>query len=404
MKVLIWDKDLTLKNVGGPAGYLYNIHEYLKTYACDNIDFYSDIIGTSISDNEFHESIYRKIRRQMLFSILKIKFFAFIIELKHFYFTRKKLSNTEKELLGKYDYVHVHTMMSLVHYFMGEHTNVKVIFTTHCPEPCIDELSNNYGMSFFLNHIPYFRRIFLRRECRIIRNADLIMYPVKEAKEPYTIKSNEYIKLFNEIEDRIFYVPTSLYPASKIETTSNPLENEKIPEGSLKVCYIGRHNSIKGYDIVRDIAQMVWRDFDENIHFIIGGKEGPLFGLNDCRWHELGWVETVKVLNNVDLFILPNRQTYFDLILLEVLRQGKPCIISDTGGNRWFKKYNLEGVRFFNHRKIETFLPELNYFAEAKRQDRLKEFEQGIKIFFFNHFTTQIYIEHYLKELSRFEK
>ena len=39
-KILIWNKNLPLKNAGGPAGYLYNIHSYLKEYPVDEISFY----------------------------------------------------------------------------------------------------------------------------------------------------------------------------------------------------------------------------------------------------------------------------------------------------------------------------------------------------------------------------
>lgn len=36
-KILIWDKQLPLENMGGPSGYLYNIHEFLKEHPSEQI-------------------------------------------------------------------------------------------------------------------------------------------------------------------------------------------------------------------------------------------------------------------------------------------------------------------------------------------------------------------------------
>lgn len=37
-KVLIWD-DFPMSNIGGPMGYCYNIHEYLKDHPTKQITF-----------------------------------------------------------------------------------------------------------------------------------------------------------------------------------------------------------------------------------------------------------------------------------------------------------------------------------------------------------------------------
>ena len=40
-KVLIWDT-FPLENIGGPMGYLYNLHEYLKEHPSAQITFLSN--------------------------------------------------------------------------------------------------------------------------------------------------------------------------------------------------------------------------------------------------------------------------------------------------------------------------------------------------------------------------
>ena len=46
-KILIWDYNIIIKNSGGPAGYLYNIKEYLlnNPNKYQNIYFLSDLIN-----------------------------------------------------------------------------------------------------------------------------------------------------------------------------------------------------------------------------------------------------------------------------------------------------------------------------------------------------------------------
>ena len=43
-KVIIWDKDMTLKDAGGPSGYLFNLKQYLTLHPTPQITFYSDFV------------------------------------------------------------------------------------------------------------------------------------------------------------------------------------------------------------------------------------------------------------------------------------------------------------------------------------------------------------------------
>lgn len=42
-KVLIWD-DFPMSNIGGPMGYCYNIHEYLKDHPTKQITFFVRLV------------------------------------------------------------------------------------------------------------------------------------------------------------------------------------------------------------------------------------------------------------------------------------------------------------------------------------------------------------------------
>lgn len=82
------------------------------------------------------------------------------------------------------------------------------------------------------------------------------MLPVKDVLEAYTTKSRQYSYMFKEIENKIFYVPTSIYPSTPIPVENHHLlDKYDILEDSLKICFIGRHNVIKGYDKLQEIAK-----------------------------------------------------------------------------------------------------------------------------------------------------
>ena len=67
--------------------------------------------------------------------------------------------------------------------------------------------------------------------------------------------------------------------------------------------------------------------------------------MRDERWIEVGWTDEPHSLTNAsDCLVVPNRQTYFDLVILEGLSLGIPIVTSMTGGNKYFKKEKCGGV------------------------------------------------------------
>ena len=173
-----------------------------------------------------------------------------------------------------------------------------------------------------------------------------------------------------------------------------------MPSDCLRVCYIGRHNEVKGYDFLKKGAVEVWKT-NPDVRFIIGGKQEPLQGIEDERWIELGWVNTPKMLNEVDVFVLPNKNTYFDLILLEVLRQGTPVILSRTGGNKWFEDKKVRGLMFFEYGQESEFVECIEKLSMLKAIGELESIKEDNMRFFKSEFNMQLYIERYLDSLTK---
>jgi glycosyltransferase involved in cell wall biosynthesis len=194
-----------------------------------------------------------------------------------------------------------------------------------------------------------------------------------------------------------------LNSTDRIERNLNVLKQFDIASSALKICYIGRHNEIKGYDFLQKAALKLWNR-GVNAYFIIGGKEGPYMGLKDNRWIELGWVKTAYLLNEVDVFILPNQQTYFDLILLETLRQGTPIILSRTGGNKWFEQFELDGLFFFEYGNYDDLIAQIMKIQLLKEEHRLEMLSEHNRTFIKEKLNMGCYIEQYLNTLKILSK
>ena len=394
MKILIWSKDIILKNCGGPSGYLYNIKEYFEKNPCENIDFYPEPYKEA-------EKIY-PIRGWKLKFRNVLKWIGspirFLLCLKKNYYLRRPLSSEDKELLEQYDCVHVHYLSHYLQSFMGfNNGHTRTILTTHNPEPLIDQLAGEYRSEWMLK-IPGFRNYFIKKEISAYEASDFIMFPVEQAREPYINRSDIYKKAFEKFEKKFFYVPTCLNTTEKNVINEHVLDKYQIPKDALKVCYVGRHTSVKGYDTIQTLAKQIWHT-NSNIYFIIGGKEQPIRGIKHPNWIELGWVNTQSLLNEVDVFILPNKDTYFDLILLEVLRQGTPTVLTRTGGNKWFEG-KTDGLFFYNRNGLTTAKDIILNLYELKQRNEISQLMKSNIEFFKYHFDMSLYINHYLSAIN----
>lgn len=393
MKILIWDKNIQLKNTGGPAGYLYNMHEFLKNSCNEHISFYSDLVKIDIinHDQTVASTFFKRLKT--------FKIVRFVLDLIHIYFKKIPLSKSDILLINEFDFVHFHSIYDLWSISNRNQIKSKVILTTHTPEPFYDEFVSQSGYECLKTHLNFLRLYFIKKECDTYKGADYIMLPVREAAEVYTIDSKMLKKTFMECENKFFYVPTSLFPSEKVGVNYKTLDKYNIPSEAIKLCYIGRHNEVKGFKSLQRMAHKIWQK-NPYVYFIIGGMEEPLKGLNDYRWIELGWVRTPDILKEIDAFILPNKNTYFDLILLEVLREGKMCIVSSTGGNKWFENHAQEGVWNYEYNDDNK----VNYICEQiqaiKKNGDKERIENEIRNYFLENFTAQKFINGYINSIS----
>lgn len=322
MRVLIYKVESELAPVGGPLGYCFNIKEELKRRGITDIDFLPDIPKDNLKSNS----------------------------IKKYFSTFKKLVSGKQTNFDftKYDAIHFHSVKDFYQNRIAlKNYKGKILFTMHSPVPFHMESNENIKkhhkfLGLFLN-----KHAFSYMDKYVFDHADYIVLPCVEAEESYYFHWKAYKKIHERNKEKYRYIPTGIVGAkAKIDADEyrNSLGYSK---DDFIVAYVGRHNEIKGYDRIINMAKKL---NNENIKFLVGGKEFPLKGPELSNWKEIGWTnDPYSLVNSANVFILPNRETYFDIVMLETLSLGKNSLISNTGGNKVIISKNVEGIYSFDN-------------------------------------------------------
>ena len=399
-KVLIWDLNYVLKNSGGPAGYLYNIREYLLKHPTKDaeIHFLKDDLGIPNVDrsvNTYHKDLMKKIHKLDILSLM-----GYFRTFRCLMYWNKKLSakSISGINLNDFDAIHFHNSgdlyraSELLRSYEG-----KIILTTHSPQPkaCEDVENIVYKWSVLRRLI---KKQILKKELQGWEKADYIMFPVQGALEPYYVEKE--IKDYKDCNtDKFIYCESSILD----KPISKPLDREELGIDSSKylICYLGRHNEIKGYDQLKLFAEHILSK-DSRFEFVIAGNEEPLTRLDHPNWKELGWINYGnRLVSSSDIFILPNKETYFDLVTLEVMREGIPILMSRTGGNKFFERYGEEyGIFLYNYGDIKDQEAQFNKMIYELENGILKVKAKKLRNLFIEHFTMEHYISRYIETVK----
>lgn len=216
---------------------------------------------------------------------------------------------------------------------------VTLYLTSHCPEIPANEktdiLAHN-GLQVAKTEAVHAKLLAI--DAAAFQAADVVVFPCEEAMEPYFATAASFGDMIRGKELR--YVLTGIVPPNR----SEPRELDH-HGGGLKLSFVGRHNIIKGYDLLTR-ALPSFLDTSKATLFV-AGSEGPLPTPSHPRWREMGWTNNPgSLISATDAFVLANKQTYFDLVALEVLSLGVPIIASNTGGNKALARQS-PGVMLF---------------------------------------------------------
>ena len=295
--------------------------------------------------------------------------------------------------------IHAHTTMELLALHntlcqLGERHKIQLVLTSHSPQvPALERASGFYdqGASSEVSEKVYLSA--LDCDYMAFHYADAVIFPSKESIEPYMSTMPGFETAFSQ--KPTYFVPTG---ANKIEPTrsrSDLRDNYECGDDFV-VSYIGRHTSIKGYDVLANVGFDFLNSFN-NTKILVGGKTGPLQAPDHPKWLECGWTKSpANIICASDVFVLPNKHTYFDLVMIEALSTGIPIIASKTGGNKYFSD-KCEGVFLYN---TENELFEL--LLKLKNMSNNERVELGFsnQNFYENNLTVDKFALNYLSAIN----
>lgn len=384
-KVLIYFPESKLAPTGGPAGYLYNLKNGLDAMKAKS-DLDIEITFYNALPNRFEDNI--KLKSKVPNRILELR-----RALNDVCFLKKRFPIDPK--LKEYDIIHFHWTEEM---YLNRDTlkdyKGKIILTSH--SPCV-MYKEKIGR---LNPSDY--RLL---KCKVDRleemdiyafeRADYIIFPCEEAEEPYYHTWDKYESIRKKEKYR--YIPTGIVGCHAKVARDEYREKWNIPETAFVVSYVGRHNEIKGYGDLKKIGSQMLKD--RNVYFLVAGQEEPMQGLEDDHWIEVGWTDDPhSLIAASDIFVLPNHETYFDLILLEVLSLGIPVVLSNTGGNKYFKMFKQAGMRFF-----DTLSQAEEYIQEFQEMSKDEYITVGtsLKELFAKEFSVVEFAKRYVEMISK---
>ena len=390
MKELIYLDEKALSPAGGPLGVGYYIYEEAKKASDQEIYFLSSDAKAKENEAKQKEFLYKFPR------ITKI-----VRSIRHIREYRKMIyapSNVPGRF-DEYDIVHFHSTIDMYKQRKSlEGYKGKIILTSHSPIPLTQELYAACATKFERHFFVKEKAEFDKMDRWSFMNADYIIFPCPEAEEPYFNNWEEYKKIKVVKKNCYRYVLTGISPkevkVSKDETRSK----YNIGAHDFVIVYVGRHNEVKGYGNLKKLGEKMLNNTD-NTKFLIAGREGPLTRLVNPNWIEIGFTkDPYSIISAGDVFILPNNETYFDLVFIEVLSLGKIVVASRTGGNRYYEKAGVKGVFLYNTLNEAEEL--INKIKNMSNEEKVA-LEKANKEFYEKNLTGKVFYNNYKKVVAQ---
>jgi glycosyltransferase involved in cell wall biosynthesis len=246
-----------------------------------------------------------------------------------------------------YDAIHFHETVDLwrCRRFLAEFKG-KIILTSHSPKPYHLELLEDV---FGLQKHSISRRAYKKLEVidRVAFSfADIVVSPSAESLEDYGTSWEPFASLVKK--KKLVFLPTGIDVPNTTRHAAEVRQQWDIPHDAFVVCFNGRHQPVKGYDILVAAASILLPE-NPQLTFLVTGKADDPQSITHPRWVQTGWTSHPQdILNASDLVVVPNRQTFFDLNVLQALALGKPVLLSETGGNKTFWTFNESGIMFLS--------------------------------------------------------
>ncbi|SET25745.1 Glycosyltransferase involved in cell wall bisynthesis [Pseudobutyrivibrio sp. C4] len=392
-RILFYLQKNKLSPRGGPLGVGYYYWDEMKKRNESTIDF---IENDSTTENIM--GVARKIVGHLPKKIYDLQ--HSLRDIKRIKKLLKDPSPLSEVDLNKYSVIQFHETMDL--YLEKKNLeNYKgiVILQSHSPLPAGMEKTLDYS-KIYHRLIPNLGKKLEEIDRYAFERADYLVFPCKEAEEPYIDNWDYYKIIKEEKKDKYLYIETGIKPATALRVKKVVREELHIPMNDFVVFYAGRHNIVKGYNSLKTIGRSFLEKSEDN-WIVVAGRLGPIESPDYKRWIEIGWTtDAHSYMAAADVFILPNKVTYFDLVFIEAMSLGMIILASRTGGNKYYEKFNLPGVFLYdNEKEAVDCLQRIKNMSEEER-NTLRKIN---KEFYAEHLTVSKMYDNYFNAINKID-
>ncbi|STZ08827.1 glycosyltransferase, GG-Bacteroidales peptide system [Moraxella caprae] len=335
-KILIFFPRALDINAGGPAGFLaHNLID--KPRDCFSLS--NDLCSLQ---NSLQKNLYR-IKRE-LDKILASQFNKEEYQARYIF---KKIK------ADQYQYIYFHEDIDFYHVKDLIGANQTVIFQPHCPELHSAE---------FLSHNPNDStkyELIKKAEKAVFERADVVVFPNVDCKPIYQ-------ELYTD-RNKFYYILSG----AKRNYNGQNLSKKTLPKDKINLMYIGRRNQVKGFDIVLESFRKAYKK-NPKLHLILVGNGNKIEeeGITDIGFSK----EPINWYYSVDYLVNANRQSYFDLSIIEALSTGVPIIMSDNFGHSYYQnKSSL--ITTFDVNQSDSLVEILSNLSQKRNYDNLANIE-----------------------------
>lgn len=393
------------QQAGGPSGYLWHLREGLRANGDDGLVTFIAPDHASVAPSPHRRSLKTLIDRlkpvDPLWRTVKTFGPTIVSAERHEFLStpldRYFLPEAHERLFADETIgaVHCHTTLDALRMHnslarLGRRRDVRLILTSHCPEmPAAEKTALLVSNGLLPALAPRIEARLTALDLAAFAAADELVFPCVEAREPYAAGSAR----FDEIADKkpVTYILSGIVPPS----AGAPFAG-RLPDAHPRLIYIGRHNHVKGYDLLTEAVPPFLEAHGGAM--IVAGAPGPVPAPEHRSWHELGWIAGPAALIEAgDVFILPNRKTYFDLVAIEVMALGRPILASATGGNKTLARMS-RGVRLFEP-SPQALGDALAAFFAVPESARVALCAEN-RAAFAEHFTAEAFARRYLEIIA----
>lgn len=298
-------------NAGGPAGYVFNLREGLDIINAECTVIAPEIPVLSNTETDRQMGAFPELRAVAHFFKLGIQ-------------TKRKYRGIKFT-----DLVHVHSVSDVFYLKAMLGYGGKIILTPHCPEETWREKENSLNAKLGVAHLRLLiRALYLFVERYAYNHANGFIFPSPNAEEIYL----SFPGFIQNKAKPTRYVITGC-PDCRFEYDVNQLRSKfSVQANEFVIAYIGRHNRVKGYDLLVDAFPLFC---NEAVRVICAGALGDIHHPASSSWVELGYIKnTDELMEACDVLVVPNRSAYFDLVIIEALSHGTIVVTSKTGGTK----------------------------------------------------------------------